>query len=46
MTCGTHEVAASSMFPRQHGIERKKASEQISGAKNNPRKETFIVLRG
>jgi hypothetical protein len=24
MTCGTHEAAASSTFPRQQGIERKK----------------------
>ena len=46
MTYGSHFAAAVSTFQRQHEIERKKASDQISGAKNNPRKETFIVHRG
>jgi hypothetical protein len=43
MTCGTHEPAAST-FQSRHEIERKKASDQISGAKDNPRKETLLYM--
>jgi hypothetical protein len=33
-------------FKRGMRSKEKNASDQISGAKNNPRKESFIVHRG
>jgi hypothetical protein len=48
MTCGSHEPTTYSSFQRAEAAwdRKKKESDQISGAKNNPWKETFIVHRG
>jgi hypothetical protein len=43
MTCGSHFSAVVLTFPRGTG-SKEKGSDQISGAKNNPRKETLLYI--